>query len=475
MALRKVAVISAVASVTGFVPRAPRTFATAPRHAAEADEEPAFPPLADAEVVILHRSRSSLAAVAYELASSLRELEGVGVGVATDGDGADAKALQALKCVRTLTPADGMSGYDEALTSLFAQGDSTRRKILVDASSLTADAAAERAQTAKSLKVDALCIIGDALTADDGSGKRGELSNKDEALAPGLETAARNHFPGGTSVVRCELVLGARGCDEAFQYRNHPLAYFFERFARNRMAPIPGVPRRPFLSCCGDGVIVERTTARHHGDHTGPGPRAGGPPMLVGAARAADVARLVEAVVASDTPLGVVTAGPVRPHDLGPATYAQLARAAAFACGVERARLPLYAPGNGWRERVGFPLADAPRHLDASTTAAAFEHLPEVPDARRDAAVVASTPPKRYGAKKLTFNAEAAALSTAEHVLFAAVGDCYENLALWHLKHSKDAAAAKAAAKKSQDYYPGGRRPGARRHLREAERLLQGK
>ena len=114
------------------------------------------------------------------------------------------------------------------------------------------------------------------------------------------------------------------------------------------------------------------------------------------------------------------------PHDLGPATYAQLARAAAFACGVERARLPLYAPGQGWREKVGFPLADAPRHLDASTTAAAFEHLPAVPDARRDAAVVASTPPKRYGAKKLTFDAEAAALSTAEHVLFAAVGDCYD-------------------------------------------------
>ena len=82
MALRKVAVISAVASsVTGFVPRAPRTFATAPIRAADEDEEPAFPPLADAEVVILHRSRSSLAAVAYELASSLRELEGVGVGV----------------------------------------------------------------------------------------------------------------------------------------------------------------------------------------------------------------------------------------------------------------------------------------------------------------------------------------------------------------------------------------------------------
>ena len=135
----------------------------------------------------------------------------------------------------------------------------------MDASSLTADAAAERAQTAKSLNVDALCVVGDALTADDGSGKRGELGNKDEALAPGLETAVRaqaNHFPGGASVVRCEMVLGSRGCDEAFQYRNHPLAYFFERFARNRMAPIPG-----------------------------PGPRAGGPPMLVGAARAADVAQ----------------------------------------------------------------------------------------------------------------------------------------------------------------------------------------
>ncbi|MCA8949447.1 MAG: hypothetical protein KDE27_08080, partial [Planctomycetes bacterium] len=45
-----------------------------------------------------------------------------------------------------------------------------------------------------------------------------------------------------------------------------------------------------------------------------------------------------------------------------------------------------------------------------------------------------------------------------------AVGDCYENLALWHLKHSKDAKAAKAAAEKSQEHYPGQRRPGARRH-----------
>ena len=56
-----------------------------------------------------------------------------------------------------------------------------------------------------------------------------------------------------------------------------------------------------------------------------------------------------------------------------------------------------------------------------------------------------------------------------------AVGDSYENLALWHIKHSKDGQAAKAAATKSQDYFPGKRRPGARRHLRSAEQLLQGK
>jgi len=56
-----------------------------------------------------------------------------------------------------------------------------------------------------------------------------------------------------------------------------------------------------------------------------------------------------------------------------------------------------------------------------------------------------------------------------------AVGDCYENLALWHLKHGKDGAAAKAAAEQSQKHWPGERRPGARRHLQAAERLLKGK
>jgi hypothetical protein len=54
-----------------------------------------------------------------------------------------------------------------------------------------------------------------------------------------------------------------------------------------------------------------------------------------------------------------------------------------------------------------------------------------------------------------------------------AVGDCYENLALWHLSHSKDAAAAKAAALRSMDYHPGKNRGGARRHLQAAEALGQ--
>lgn len=54
-----------------------------------------------------------------------------------------------------------------------------------------------------------------------------------------------------------------------------------------------------------------------------------------------------------------------------------------------------------------------------------------------------------------------------------AVGDCHENVALWHLRHSQDFAAAKAAAEKSLTYP--GPRGGARAHLREAERKLQGK
>ncbi len=62
-----------------------------------------------------------------------------------------------------------------------------------------------------------------------------------------------------------------------------------------------------------------------------------------------------------------------------------------------------------------------------------------------------------------------------KQMLDEAVGDCYENLALWNLKHKKDGAAAKAAAQQSKQHHPGERRPGARRHLQAAEQLLQGK
>jgi tetratricopeptide (TPR) repeat protein len=54
-----------------------------------------------------------------------------------------------------------------------------------------------------------------------------------------------------------------------------------------------------------------------------------------------------------------------------------------------------------------------------------------------------------------------------------ALGDCYENLALWHLKHSGDAAAAKHAAENSLLHHPGKSRPGAKRHLLEAEKTLK--
>lgn len=64
---------------------------------------------------------------------------------------------------------------------------------------------------------------------------------------------------------------------------------------------------------------------------------------------------------------------------------------------------------------------------------------------------------------------------TEREQLDEAVGDCYENLALWHLKHGKDGAAAKAAALASMQHHPGDRRPGARRHLQAAEQLLRGK
>jgi len=53
-----------------------------------------------------------------------------------------------------------------------------------------------------------------------------------------------------------------------------------------------------------------------------------------------------------------------------------------------------------------------------------------------------------------------------------ALGDVYENLALWHLKHGQDAAAAQTAARKSLEHYPLEKREGAQRHLEAAEKLL---
>lgn len=59
--------------------------------------------------------------------------------------------------------------------------------------------------------------------------------------------------------------------------------------------------------------------------------------------------------------------------------------------------------------------------------------------------------------------------------LESAVGDCWENVALWHLRRDHDAAAAKKAAERSLQLFPGASRQGARRHLRDAEQLLQEK
>ena len=57
-----------------------------------------------------------------------------------------------------------------------------------------------------------------------------------------------------------------------------------------------------------------------------------------------------------------------------------------------------------------------------------------------------------------------------------AIGDCYENLALWHLKHGGDLAAARAAAESSMQHHPKDGRGGARRHLADiARREGQGK
>ncbi len=63
--------------------------------------------------------------------------------------------------------------------------------------------------------------------------------------------------------------------------------------------------------------------------------------------------------------------------------------------------------------------------------------------------------------------------TTGRQQLDSAVGDCWENIAQWQLLHGHDAKAAKAAAERSLQHWPGAQRVGARRHLRAAEKLLQ--
>lgn len=52
-----------------------------------------------------------------------------------------------------------------------------------------------------------------------------------------------------------------------------------------------------------------------------------------------------------------------------------------------------------------------------------------------------------------------------------AVGDCLENLALWHLKHDRDHEAAESFARRSLEHHPREKRGGARRHLEAAEKM----
>lgn len=50
-----------------------------------------------------------------------------------------------------------------------------------------------------------------------------------------------------------------------------------------------------------------------------------------------------------------------------------------------------------------------------------------------------------------------------------ALGDCCENLALWHLEHTKDHKAAANAARRALELHPGASRPGATKYLAAAE------
>ena len=58
-------------------------------------------------------------------------------------------------------------------------------------------------------------------------------------------------------------------------------------------------------------------------------------------------------------------------------------------------------------------------------------------------------------------------------VLEEAIGDCYENLGLYHLEHTNDLDKAEANYRKAQTFYPKERRPGSRRGLRQVEERRQ--
>lgn len=75
------------------------------------------------------------------------------------------------------------------------------------------------------------------------------------------------------------------------------------------------------------------------------------------------------------------------------------------------------------------------------------------------------------GAARLRDDTSIDARARAE--LEEAVGDCHENLALWHLQ-AGDAPAARAAAARSLQFPPYERRAGARRHLEAASKLAGG-
>ena len=120
-------------------------------------------------------------------------------------------------------------------------------------------------------------------------------------------------------------------------------------------------------------------------------------------------APLVEAVVASDTPLGVVAARPVRPRHLGPRrTRSSRARRPSPAASSARGcRSTRRARAGG--KRSAFPWPTRRGTSTASTRPRPSSTCRRCPTRGATPPSSASAPPKRYGAKKLTFDAEAAA------------------------------------------------------------------